>query len=377
MPRRRCDSTKRSLRWGVVVGAAAAAFVSTSVALAAFTATVTGGGVAAYSTKRIFAGVRSTSAWTIRDASGGGAEATNDDALSYSGDGRTTTTGSAWTTTFSATRYLEFDFNSALPDGLAVSSPQLNLRMASTNNASSLCFYVEVYRVSTATLIGTHGSAGTPYACNSGTTQTTTNIALPEVSTTTVANDLRVRVYITDSKSKTSATDMVTIAGSTPYSSFTDYEDVYRDRSSGTVAATNWGISTSGDGANYLNAAAWASAFSTSRYVKFTFDPSVPTGAVITSATLDFFYRSNSTGTTCWYFETYNGATLLGTHGSSGTPLSCKTGNTAYTTDNVSLAELTNVADANALTVKVYMKDSLLAKAQIDLVQLNLNYYLD
>lgn len=378
MRRRRFDSANRSLRWGVVVGAAAAAFVSTSVALAAFTSTVTGGGVAAYSTKRIFAGVRSTSAWTIRDASGGGAEANNDDALSYSGDGRTTTTGSAWTTTFSATRYLEFDFNSALPDGLAVSSPQLNLRMASTNNASSLCFYVEVYRVSTATLIGTHGSSGTPYACNSGTTQTTTNVPLAEVSTTTIANDLRVRVYITDSKSKTSATDMVTVTGSTPYSSFTAYEKIYRDNSSGGAGTTsNWGVATSADGANYLTASTWATTFSTSRYVKFTFDPGVPTGAVISSASLDFFYRSNSLGQTCWYSETYNGATLLGTHGSSGTPTSCVTGNTTFSTDNVALGELTNVADANALTVKVYMKDSLLAKAQIDLVRLNLNYYLD
>jgi hypothetical protein len=249
--------------------------------------------------------------------------------------------------------------------------------MASTNNAATWCFYVEVYRVSTATLIGTHGSSGTPYACNSGTTQTTTNVSLPEVSSTTIANDLRVRIYIDDSKSKQSATDMVTLTGSTPYSSFTAYEKIYRDASSGTAATTGWGPATGGDGANYLTASAWATTFSTARYVKLTFDPGVPTGAVISSATLDFFYRSNSTGQTCWYFETYNGATLLGTHGSSGSPVSCVTGNTTFSTDNVALGELTNVADANALTVKVYMKDSLLAKAQIDLVRLNLNYYLD
>ena len=197
------------------------------------------------------------------------------------------------------------------------------------------------------------------------------------MSTTTIANDLRVRVYIDDSKSKQSATDMATITGSTPYGAFSLYEKVYRDVSSGTAAVTNWGPATSGDGSNYATAAVWATAFATTRYVKFTFDPGVPTGAVITSASLDFYYRSASTGSACWYFETYHGATLLLAHGSSGSTISCVTGNTTFSADNVSLTELTSVADANALTVKVYMKDSLAAKTQIDLVRLNVNYYLD
>jgi hypothetical protein len=377
MRRLRSDTDTRALRWGVVLGAAAAAFVSTSVALAAFTSNVTGGGVAAYSTKRIFSGVRSTSAWTIRDASGGGAEANKDDALSYA-DGTTTVSGTAWATTFSATRYLELDFNSALPNGLSVSSPQLNFRMASTNNASTWCFYVEVYRVSTSTLIGSHGTSGAPYACNSGTTQTTTNISLSEVSTTTIANDLRVRIYIDDSKTKTSATDMATVTGSTPYSSFTAYEQVYRDRSSGTAATTDWGPATSGDGYNYASASTWLATFNTARYVKFTFDPGVPAGATITSATLDFSYRTTQVGdTACWYMETYNGATLLGTHGGSSSAISCNNSNTTYTTNNVSLTEVSTVANANSLTVKVYMDDTLLQKTQIDLVRLNLTYYLN
>ena len=372
---RRPDKRKRSLRWGVVLGATAAAFVSTSVALGAFTSTVTGGG-GALTTKRIFSGVRSTSAWTIRDASGGGAEAIKDDPLSYA-DGVTTTTGSAWSSTFSATRYLEFDFNSALPGGLGVSSPQLNFRMASTNNAASWCFYVEVYRISTSTLIGTHGSSGAP-TCNSGTTQTTTQVSLPEVTTTTIANDLRVRIYVDDSKSKPSGTDMATITGSTPYSSFTAYEQVYRDASSGAPAATNWPPASSGDTFGYTTAAAWLATFATTRYVKLTFDPGLPAGAVITAASLDFAYRSTSAGadTACWYMETYNGATLLGAHGSSSSTISCNS-TTSYRTDSVSLPEVATVANANSLTVKAYMDDTLVQKTQLDLVRLNLTYYLD
>jgi hypothetical protein len=373
MSRRQRRSRGRSLRWGVVLGATAAAFVSTSVALAAFTSSVTGGG-AAYSTKRIFPAVRSTSAWTIRDASAGGAEATKDDALSYA-DGTTATTG-AWTTTFSATRYLELDYNSALPAGLSVSSPQLNFRMASTSNAATWCFYVEVYRISTSTLIGTHGSSGSP-TCNSGTTQTTTNISLPEVSSTTIANDLRIRIYVDDSKSKASAVDMATVTGSTPYSAFTAYEQVFRDQATGVATVTDWGPAIAGDGSNYASASAFLATFSASRYIKFTFDPGVPAGAVITAASLDFYYRS-STGsdTACWYMETYNGATLLATHGSSGSTISCNA-TASFSSDNVSLPEVSTVANANSLTVKVYMDDTLLQKTQIDLARLNLNYYLN
>lgn len=375
MRRPRPDGTVRSLRWGVLIGAALAAFVSTSVALAAWSSSVTGGG-ASYSTKHIFPGVRSTSAWTVRDASGGGAEAVKDDALSYA-DGTTVTSGTAWATTFSATRYLEFDFNSARPDGVSVSSPTLNFRMASTSNSATWCFYVEVYRVSTGTLIGTHGSAASP-TCGSGTTQTTNAISLPEVTTTTIANDLRVRIYIDDSKSKASATDMVTITGSTPYTAFTAYEKVYRDVSSGAAVTTGWGPATSGDGSAYTSASTWLATFVTSRYVKFTFDPSVPTGATITAASLDFSYRTTQAAdTACWYMEAYNGATLLAAHGSSTSTISCNNSNTTYTTNNVSLPEISTVANANNLTVKVYMDDTLLQTTQIDLVRLNVTYYLD
>jgi hypothetical protein len=369
----RRPSETRRVRWAAVGGAAAAAFVATSAALGAFSsaASITGG---AMTTKRIFSGARSTSAWTIRDASGGGAESTKDDALSYA-EGSTTSTG-AWTTTFSAARYLEFDFNSALPDGLSVSSPQLNFRAASTNNAATWCFYVEVYRISTATLIGTHGSSGSP-TCYSGTTQTTTNVSLPEVSTTTIANDLRVRIYMDDSKSRQSAIDMATVTGSTPYSSFTAYEKVFRDQSTGVAATTNWGPATAGDGANYATASAWLATFITTRYLKLTFDPGVPAGAVITAASLDFYYRSaGASDTACWYMETYNGATLLAAHGSSGSTISCN-GTASFSTDNVPLPEIASPANANSLTVKVYMDDTLLQKTQIDLARLNLTYYLD
>ena len=44
----------------------------------------------------------------------------------------------------------------------------------------------------------------------------------------------------------------------------------------------------------------------------------------------------------------------------------------------MTLAELTSVTNANNLTIKVYMRDSTGArKTQTDLVQLDVNYFLD
>ncbi len=365
----------RALRWAVLVGAAAAAFATTSVALGAFNS-LTSGGPMTVATKRIFPAVRSTSAWSVRDASAGGAEANSDDRLSYA-DGLLRNTAN-WATTFAANRYLEFDFNSVAPGGVAVSSAQFNFRFASGGGGETGCFYVEVYRASTSTLIGTHGSTGAPLGCESAGTQTTYTVTLAEVTTTAILNDLRVRAYGYEDGGNPLAIDMATVTGATPYANFKLYEKIYRDRANGTVATTNWGTAIAGDNFNYQSTGNWATTFSTTRYVKTTFDPGVPTGSVITSASFDFYYRSNTAGNTvCWYMETYNGATLLAAHGSPGTPISCNTGNTTYSSDNVLLPELTNVADANNLTIKTYMKESGSAKTQLDLARLNLNYYLN
>jgi len=367
--------SRRALRWTVLAGVAAATFTTASLALAGFNSAASGG-PGTYSSKRIFPGVRSSSAWTLRDASGGAVETNSDDTLSYT-DALLKTTGN-WATTFASNRYVELDFNSPRPGGVPVSSAQFNYRMAANGAGETACFYFEVYRESTSTLIGTHGSTGTPVACNSTIIQTTYSTTLAEVTNTTILNDLRVRVYGKESGSRPMKQDLANVTGSTPYTSFTMYEKIYRDQSTGTAATTNWSVATAGDSTAYINVSNWATTFSTLRYMKFTFDPAVPTGSVITSASVDFYYKANTAGdTVCWYFETYNGATLLGTHGSSGTPVSCNSTN-AFSTDNVTLAELTSVTNANNLTIKVYMKDTTGArKSQMDLVQLNTNYYLD
>jgi hypothetical protein len=330
-----------------------------------------------FGAKRIFPRIRSMSAWTVRDASGGAGETTSDDPLSYA-DSVVQATGK-WASSFSASRYVEFDFSGSTPSGISVSSAQFNYKWAASSSSATSCVYIAVYQASTSTLLGTYGSSGSPLACaNSTTPNQTINQSISSVVTTTnTLNDLRVRVYSYDSASKAISIDQTTLSGSTAYGNFSLYEKIYRDASTGTVSTTSWSVGTSGDGASYTSVGSLSSSFATTRYVKFTFDPDVPTGSVITSATLDFQYKSNTSGdTACWYFETYNGTTLLGSHGSSASPQSCNA-TTSYSTDHVTLAELTNVADANALTVKAYAKESGSRKLQVDLVQLNLTYYLN
>jgi hypothetical protein len=364
---------RRSIRRAAVAGAAVAAFITTSAALAAFTSTSSVG--ATYATKRIFAGVRSSWAWDIRDASAGGAETNSSDTLSYV-DARTVTTKS-WSSAFASTRFDDFDFSAGLPAGVPVTSATLSFTFAASRNADTVCFYLDVRRASTNALLGTHGSSGTPSGCVSGQTQTTTTVDVStEVTTTDIANDLRIRVYGNNSTSRPIVIDRASMTVTTPYATATLLEKRWDDEADGVAAATLWPLVAT-DGTAYSTVGSFATTFSTTRYVKFTPNAAVATGSTITNAQLQFAYKSATNGDqTCWYFEVYTGATLIGTHGSSATPVSCNS-TTSYVTDTVALPEISTAAIANAVVLKVYMKNSGARKASFDLVQLDLNYYLD
>jgi hypothetical protein len=376
--------SRRALRLAALIGAAAAAFSVVSFAVASFGSTTTALSMSVTS-KKIFPGVRSTSAWNLRDASADAGEVDASDVFRASGDSLIKTTGN-WSSAFASTRYVEFDFNSSRPGGVPVSTATFNFSFADNVAGNTACIYLEVYRASTSTLLGSYGSSASPLACSSSnTTFTTVNQSIAtQVTSSDVLDDLRIRVYGRETGNRAMKIDLATVSGTTSYANYTMYEQIARDRSTGTATTTNWALALSGDGASYTSASAWASTFSTARYLKFTFDPGVPTGAVITSVTLNFYYRSNQNGaTSCWYGEAYTGVTLLASYGSSGTPQSCNTGNTTYSTDTVTMSQLTSTNDVNAVTdvnnlaVRAYMKDSSSKTTQVDLVQLNVNYYLD
>lgn len=364
---------RRSLRFAAAAGAAAAVFVSTSVALAAFTSSATGGGVS-LTTKRIFPGVRSAWPWDIRDAAAGGAEVNNSDPLAYS-DGITAATGN-WTSTFSATRFDDFDFNAGRSGGIPVSSAIFNFTFASSQVNKNACFYIEVRRASTNTLLGTHGSSGSPSACaNAGAQVAATVDISAEVTSTDIANDLRIRVYADQSGNKGITIELASVTLTTPYASATALPYRWDDEATGAPAVTLWSPYAV-DGTAYTSGT-FATTFSASRYLKFTPNEAIPAGSVISSANLQFAYKSATAGDqTCWYFEVYNGATLIGTHGSSGSPVSCNA-TTSYVTNTISLPELNTVAAANNVVIKAYLDNSGSRAASVDLVQLDVGYYLD
>lgn len=367
------DSLRRPIRWGVTIGAAAAMFVTTSAALAGFSSLASGGG-GNLSTKRIFPGVRSAWPSDVRDASGGGAETNGSDVLSYA-DGLIVTTKS-WSSAFSATRFDDFDFSGGRPAGVPVTSATFNLTFAPSRSNDDACFYVEVRRASTNALLGTHGSSGTPSACSSGATVSATVSVSAEVTSTDVANDLRIRVYANNSTNRPLKIDLASVSITTPWFTSTLFQKRWDDEANAAGAVVLWPLVAT-DGTAYTTVGNFATTFNVARYVKVTPNQAVPTGATISSAQVQFAYKSATNGdTTCWYFEAYDATTLIGTHGSSGTPVSCNA-TTSYVTDTVSLPEVSTVAAANNLVLKVYMRNSGARKASVELVQVDLNYYLD
>jgi hypothetical protein len=344
-------------------------------AIAAFTATTTNPGNT-FTAAASFAATSTFTGYGLVDESSAGQLVDGtwpvafDDSILY--------TTSAWTNAYSASRYADFDMSSPLPSGgRVVSSASFRMKFASTGGAGSgnACFYLEVRRASTGAVLGTYGSAGSPVACSAGATQgvSTTDISA-QVPNTTIANDLRIRVLGVETGSKAWKVESATVTGATTLGNFTLYPNTLTDSANGTPASTVWGPATAGDSATFQTSG-WPTNFNGSRLLTLTFPAEIPAGATITSASFTHAYKSLTAGdNACWYFEVYNGATLIGTHGSTASPVSCNaTG--SFVTDTVSVPEIDTVAEANAAVVKIYMKISTnKGKTLHDRATLTINY---
>jgi hypothetical protein len=190
-------------------------------------------------TRHIFPGERFTSAFDVRDASGGAGEVNRSSPFAVASDGRTVTT-SAWSSSFSVARYLQFDLNAPLPGGLAASAGLLQFRFASTTAGASVCVYFEVRSISSDSLLATYGSSGSPAQCVTGTTLTSTVTSLPVVDSSDIANDLRIRVLGSDSGGNPMVIDEARFTGSTPFSAFSLYPVRYTNAADGSVISAPW-----------------------------------------------------------------------------------------------------------------------------------------
>jgi hypothetical protein len=384
--RHRSSELRRPVRWGAVLGSTLAAFAVASASLAGLSSLTTGNPQTII-TKRIFPGPRSVAAQDVRDASSG-AEANKSDALSYA-DAVVTPTSTAIAS--GTNRYLDFTMNSGRPGGLSVSSPLFNFRLASGGGAQAgnACFWFEVR--SGGSVIGTHGSYASATGCSTGTTQTTISTSIPEVTSTDQLNGLVVRVYPweTGGKTKVVNVDLATVTGSTPYNAFTGYETQWVDDTSGTPTTALW-FAAAVDGTSYTDATNWPAAPATTKYLKLTLDPSVPTGSVVTAVSLTNVWHASAAvtngGTLCYYLEVFNGTTSLATHGSAASPQACTSSGTVFSTDTVALPEVSDATKANNLVIKLYYWVSptcggggnpTCVKSVTDGAQVTFNYYLD
>lgn len=246
------------------------------------------------SSGQVFSGERTTPAFSVRDASDGGA--TTDESSTHAFDDGLRRSTNAWSSSFSGTRYLEFDFNSPLPAGLTVSSASFNFKFASLG-AGTGCYYFETRVASTGSLLATYGSSGSPVGCVTGTTQTSFSTSiLSSVTTTDIANDLRIRVYGNESGSVGWSVELGTVSGSTSAASFTLYRTQLVDQATGSPTTDVWGPAVNADGYAYTTRAAWGTGFGGSRYVEFRMPAYVPSGSTISAAEFRHAYRPASGG---------------------------------------------------------------------------------
>ncbi len=233
---------RRGVKLLAIVAASAVlasiALASIGLSLALFTAQAEPQAV--FGTKALFPGERVAPAFVVGDASSG-SQIDRSSSFAAAADGLTTTT-SAWSTAFAASRYLEFDLNNSLAAGVAVTPATFDFRFAS-NGAGQACYYFEVRRISTGAVIGTYGSTGTPLGCVTGTTQASFSTSIASsLTTTTIANDLRIRVFGKETGSGAMVIDRATVGGSTPYQSFTLYPVMFRDAADTTPELIRWGL---------------------------------------------------------------------------------------------------------------------------------------
>jgi hypothetical protein len=116
----------------------------------------------------------------------------------------------------------------------------------------------------------------------------------------------------------------------------------------------------SADGLTFTSSA-WSSAFTGSRYLDFDLNASLPGGLAVPTASFEFRFSSAAAGATaCYYFEVRRISTgaVVGTYGSSGSPIACVAGTTtSFSTTSIASA-VVSTDDLNDLRIRVLGDDS-------------------
>jgi hypothetical protein len=317
---------------------------------------------------RIFPRDRTVVAQTVSDASGPASNKTNPTAYADS----LVLTTSAPATTFAGNRYLDIDLAGYVPDGLTSSAVSAEIDFGDNNiDTKKSCMYFETRRASTGAVLDTSGSAAAPLACNSGAIPIPVTQTLTAVTSAAIANDLRLRIYFDNEGANAVRISRVVVRFVAYGHTWTLRPIAGIDSLDSTPAVLAWGPAKA-DGTAWQNATIWPASFSATKYVTFGFPDSVPGSAVVSAATLEYRWANTAAGTHCFYFEVYNGTTLIATHGSTGSPF-C-TSSTTQATSTVSLPEVNTPDRADNATVKLYVWGG--GKTNFDVVALHTSYQL-
>ena len=142
------------------------------------------------------------------------------------------------------------------------------------------------------------------------------------VTSTAIANDLRVRVYVRASGSRAPVLDLATVSVTTPQAAFDPLRRGVHRPARAAATSTAWPLAASG-GHAYQSASTWPTAFTASRYLTAHRSELRPEHGEVAGASLVHRFRRVTSGSVCWYLEVLQGATVIGTHGSAASPISC------------------------------------------------------
>ena len=224
-------------------------------------------------------------------------------------------------------------------------------------------------------VIGTHGSSAAPVACQATTTVQQTSTPLPEVTSSDIANDLRIRIYGVHTNSRRHARRPRRRLGQHDRRAVHALrDDLHRrrrlDPGDGALADRDRGRRRAPEQRELADGVQRA------RYLKVTFPAYLPATATVTSAQLVHTFRpATASATACFYLDVLQGTTVLATYGSATTPY-CATG-AAYTTTTIALPVLNTAARVNGAIIRMYVRTTNARRTQHDQFRLDVGYAVD
>jgi hypothetical protein len=105
----------------------------------------------------------------------------------------------------------------------------------------------------------------------------------------------------------------------------------------------------------------WSTVFTAARYLEFDLNASLPGALDVSTATFEVRFSSvSAASTTCFYFEVRVRSTdaLLGTYGSSGSPIDCVTGTTLMLSTTSIASSISSTDQLNDLRIRLLGRDS-------------------